>query len=152
MKDFRTEVNERIDGMYSTLMESNSEVLLEGFVAKKLEKDLQMAKKGFLKYLKKRYPDFNESEITNAETEEEMAAVKDKYMKDFKNYAELKEYKLYTVVNYIGAMLTGATTTPIGTLFSVLFTKNVGQWIYKHIEEKKERKGKNNPDRSFNGE
>jgi hypothetical protein len=81
-----------------------------------------------------------------------MAAVKDKYMKDFKNYAELKEYKLYTVVNYIGAMLTGATTTPIGTLFSVLFTKNVGQWIYKHIEEKKERKGKNNPDRSFNGE
>ena len=91
MKDFRTEVDERMAGMYSTLMETNSEVILEGFVAKKLEKDLQMAKKGFLKYLKKRYPDFNESEITNAETEEEMAAVKAKYMKDFKNYAEMKD-------------------------------------------------------------
>ena len=54
MKDFRTEVDERMAGMYSTLMETNSEVILEGFVAKKLEKDLQMAKKGFLKYLKKK--------------------------------------------------------------------------------------------------
>ena len=60
MKDFRTEVNERIEGMYSTIMESNSEVILEGFVAKKLEKDLQMAKKGFLKYLKKRYHESRE--------------------------------------------------------------------------------------------
>lgn len=150
MKDFRTEVNERIEGMHSTLMESNSEVLLEGFVAKKLEKDLRMAKKGFLKYLKKRYPDFNESEITNAETEEEMAAVKAKYMKDFKNYAELKESKLYTTINYIGAMLTGGAHTAIGTIFTVLFCRNIGQWVYKHFEEKKERKGKNNPDRSFN--
>ena len=152
MKDFRTEVNERMGGMYSTLMESNSEVILEGFVAKKLEKDLQMAKKGFLKYLKKRYPDFNESEITHAETEEEMAAVKAKYMKDFKNYAEMKEHKLYTAINYMGSMLTGATQTPIGTIFTVLFYKNIGQWIYTHFKEKKERKGKNNPDRSFNGE
>ena len=39
----------------------------------------------------------------------------------------------------MGAMLTGATQTPIGTIFTVLFYKNVGQWVYAHFKEKKEK-------------
>lgn len=99
-KDF---VNERLEGMYSIIESSNS-VVLEAFKEDKIRKELDMSKKGFLKYLEYVYGDeFDRREITNAKTLDERKAIVKKYEDDFVKWKKQENIKYTAVTGFIAA-------------------------------------------------
>ena len=65
------------------IIENYNGPILEAFNMEKKKKEIQVAKKGFIRYLDNKYPDFDPKEITGAKTEAEKNAVKNKYKKDY---------------------------------------------------------------------
>ena len=129
---------------------------LDDFLANKKIKEMKMGKKSFLKYLKKKYPDFQESEITGAKTKEEMDAVRNKYIGDFKNWAKVQGHLQGMGWKYLA---TGASlfVLPAAHLYFTLcfYSSAISWWKAK----KAIKKGKNfdqdyshveDDDRSFN--
>lgn len=152
--DFNEFVNERMEGVLETYekMQLSKELLaleslaefaesyeyleegkvsqafgghFEDFLANKKIKDLKMGKKSFLKYLKKKYPDFQESEITGAKTKEEMDAIREKYINDFKNWAKSSGHLQGIGWHYLASAATMFILPPIHLYFVICFWGSV---------------------------
>ena len=129
---------------------------LDDFLANKKIKEMKMGKKSFLKYLKKKYPDFQESEITGAKTKEEMDAVRSKYMTDFKNWAKASGHLQGMGWKYLASFASMFVLPPAQLYFSLCFWSSTISWWKT---KKAIKKGKNfdedyshveDDDRSFN--
>lgn len=129
---------------------------LDDFLANKKIKEMKMGKKSFLKYLKKQHPDFQESEITGAKTKEEMDAVRNKYIGDFKNWAKLQGHAQGMGWKYLSMAASLFILPPMHLYFTLCFWSSAISWWKT---KKAIKKGKNfdkdyshveDDDRSFN--
>ena len=77
MKGFNSE--ERI----YYIIENYNSPILEAFNMEKKKQEIQIERKGFIKYLKLKYPGFDPNEITGAKSVAERKAVVKKYKKDY---------------------------------------------------------------------
>lgn len=101
--EYKDYVNERLDGMYSIIESSNS-VVLEAFKEDKIRKELDLSRKGFLRYLEHIYgDDFDRREITNAKTLDERKAVVKKYEDDFVKWKKQENVKYTAVTGFFAA-------------------------------------------------
>ncbi len=92
------------------IIETSNSPILEAFNMEKKEKEIQMERKGFINYLKYKYPGFDPNEITGAKTVAERKAVVKKYKKDYEFWVkDNKKAKLVLSAEIIGmiAALTG---------------------------------------------
>ena len=135
MENYKEYLEERMAGMYNAY----DSVLLEGYFENQFYDKTNMHRESFIRFLEKKYPDFDRSEIENAKTQEEVEAVEKKYLKDFKQWAELKDSGYSAIVNYAGSWL-GGVALPIGLIFNILYWREGIKWIrakYKLGKEKK---------------
>lgn len=110
--EYREYIDARMEGMY-TIIESSDSVVLEAFKKEKAEKERNMAKKGFFRYMDYMYGDkFNKQEILDAKTPEEKKAIGEKYAKDFADYRKKHKVEL--------AISTGALASALAVVKSPL--------------------------------
>ena len=129
---------------------------LDDFLANKKIKELKMGKKSFLKYLKNKHPEFQESEITGAKTKEEMDAVRNKYIGDFKDWAKLQGHLQGMGWKYLATAASMFVLPAAHLYFTLCFWSSAISWWktkkaikkgrelnhdYNHVED---------DDRSFN--
>jgi hypothetical protein len=174
-------LQERLNSMYETIdnketvkilneayEELDDEIVVEGKrydkaflgsvddkITDKQIRELKMGKKSFLKYLKKRYPDFQESEITGAKTKEEMDAVREKYLTDFKNWAKIQGHMQGSAWKYLVGLASQFILPPVALYFTICLWGSVIKWWKASKAVKKGRNLKINDvepedDRSFN--
>ena len=65
------------------ILENYNTPILEAFNMEKKKQEIQMERKGFINYLKYKYPGFDPNEITGAKSVAERKAVVKKYKKDY---------------------------------------------------------------------
>lgn len=65
------------------IIENYNSPILEAFNMEKKKQEIQIERKGFIKYLKLKYPGFDPNEITSAKSVAERKAVVKKYKKDY---------------------------------------------------------------------
>lgn len=104
MKGFNSE--ERIQH----IIENYNTPILEAFNMEKKKQEIQIERKGFIKYLKYKYPGFDPNEITGAKSVAERKAVVNKYKKDYEFWVnDRKKQKIALSAELLGlvADLTG---------------------------------------------
>ena len=92
------------------ILENYNTPILEAFNMEKKKQEIQIERKGFIKYLKYKYPDFDPNEITSAKSVVERKAVVKKYKKDYEFWVkDTKKQKIAFSSNLLGlvADLTG---------------------------------------------
>lgn len=101
---YREYIDARMEGMY-TIIESSDSVVLEAFKKEKAEKERNMAKKGFFRYMDYMYGSkFNKKEILDAKTPEEKKAIAEKYAKDFADYKKKHKIELALTAGSAGTL------------------------------------------------
>ena len=78
------------------ILENYNTPILEAFNMEKKKQEIQMERKGFIKYLKYKYPGFDPNEITGAKSVAERKAVVKKYKKDYDFW--VKDNKKHKIV------------------------------------------------------
>lgn len=92
------------------ILENYNTPILEAFNMEKKKHEIQIERKGFIKYLKYKYPGFDPNEITGAKSVAERKAVVKKYEKDYEFWVkDRKKQKIALSTELLGliADLTG---------------------------------------------
>lgn len=91
------------------IIENYNSPILEAFDMEKKKQELQIERKGFIKYLKQKYPDFDPNEITGAKSVAERKAVVKKYKKDYEFWVKNNKKANIAVSSNLLGMLAGLT-------------------------------------------
>lgn len=119
------------------ILENYNTPILEAFNMEKKKQEIQIERKGFIKYLKYKYPGFDPNEITGAKSVAERKAVVKKYKKDYEFWVkDNKKQKIALSTELLGlvAELTGFNGIAL-VLYVICFGISI-DGLRKELKEK----------------